>query len=252
MLSVVILTKNEEEMINDCLKQFQDWADEIIVIDDYSSDKTLEIAKKHTDKIYSLKEKSFAQKRNFGKAKAKEKWLLYIDADERLSSKLKNSIRKIIARSDKFSAYQINRINICLGKELKHTGYYPDYVARLFLKDRLSKWEGELHEHPLINGEIGKIKEELYHFAHRTIASMVLKTLEWSEIEAKMLYNAGHPEITWWRFPRIIIPAVLRRLFWQQGFRDGAVGWIESLFFGFSRFLTYARLWEMQKKRKND
>ncbi|MEK7112099.1 MAG: hypothetical protein AAB875_02115, partial [Patescibacteria group bacterium] len=126
----------------------------------------------------------------------------------------------------------------------------PDYVLRLIKKDSLLAWGGELHEQPKIKGEIEKLKNPLTHFSHRTLTEMVDKTNDWSEVEAKLLYNSGHPKMTWWRFL-----SVGAREFWERGikklgFLDGTVGMIEIIYQSFSRMITYAKLWEMQLKAK--
>lgn len=249
-LSVIILTRNEEKMIKDCLESIR-WADEIILVDSGSTDKTIEIAKKFGAKIIEVPSKKleYAKWRNKGLEEAKGDWILYLDADERVTPGLKKEIKQIISasKSENF-AHAIPRRNFYLGKEVRFGGAYPDYVKRLFKRDKLKKWEGRLHEEPVYEGELEHLKEPMVHLTHRDLSSMVEKTRRWSKIEAELLYQAKHPPVSWWRILRIMLGELWLRGIKQQGWRDGTVGWIEIIYQMFSRFITYARLWERQQK----
>ena len=241
-LSVIILTKNEEEMIGECLASVK-WADEIVLIDDQSDDKTCEIAKKYGAKVFSRKLKDFSDQRNFGAKQASSDWILYLDADERVTPKLAEEIKKAINNSH-FSAYRIVRKNFYFGQ----TWPYKEKVIRLFRKGNFTGWYGELHESPRFSGKLGEFESEIVHFAHRNLTSMVTKTIDWSEIEARLRFQAGHPPVYWWRFPRVMLTTFFDYYLKQGGFKVGTVGLIESLYQSFSIFITYARLWEKQKK----
>ncbi|MBI2066254.1 glycosyltransferase, partial [Candidatus Woesebacteria bacterium] len=143
---------------------------------------------------------NFSEKRNFGARKASGNWLLYVDADERVTPLLRKEIEKAVEGPQEISAYAIPRRNIFLGHEMRWGGWWPDYVLRLTKKDSLLGWEGELHEQPKIIGKVGKLREPLTHISHRSLAEMVDKTNDWSEVEARLLFEAGHPKMTWWRF----------------------------------------------------
>ena len=136
-ISALILTKDEEEMIDDCLKQLS-FADQIIVLDQNSRDKTVGIARKYTKDIFETKEEGFDKNRNTLAKMAKGDWLLYVDADERLNETLVKEIKTAIYE-DKYAAYYFPRKNIILGKWLRHTGFWPDYVPRLFRGTNLVK-----------------------------------------------------------------------------------------------------------------
>ncbi len=140
------------------------------------------------------------------------------------------------------------RSNIFLGREMRHGGWWPDYVLRLIKKDKLITWEGELHEQPKINAEIGKLKNPLVHTSHRSLEEMVEKTNQWSEIEAKLLFESGHPKMAWWRFISVGFREFWNRGIVKMGFLDGVQGIIEVIYQSFSRMITYAKLWEMQTK----
>lgn len=247
-ISTIVLTKNSEGLMADCLASVG-WSDEIVVIDDNSSDKTREMARKAGGKVFTFSG-NFSEKRNFGAKKASGDWLLYVDADERVTPLLHKEIEKTVEGALEISAYAIPRRNIFLRHEMKWGGWWPDYVLRLIKKDSLLGWEGELHEQPKIQGRVGKLKESLTHISHRSLTEMVDKTNEWSAVEAKLLYNSGHPKMTWWRFLSIGAREVWERGIKKLGFLDGTVGVIEIIYQSFSRMITYTKLWEMQIKEK--
>jgi len=249
-LSVIVITKNEEKMIKDCLASVQQLADEIIIVDTGSQDRTLKIAKKYTNKIFVCEKGSFSDWRNFGLKKSKKEWILYIDADERTTTSLCDEIKHKILNIKNIKAYAIPRRNFLLGKEMRYGGWFPDYAKRLFKRNKLLRWEGRLHEEPIFTGELGHLKEPMIHFTHRDLSSMIEKTSQWSKIEADLLYQANHPPVTWWRILRVMLTEFWLRGVKKQGWRDGTVGWIEIIFQMFSRFITYARLWELQKGEK--
>ena len=110
-------------------------------------------------------------------------------------------------------------------------------------------WKGILHESPIIDGEIGILDGFVLHYTHRDLSSMLAKTIQWSDYEARLRYDANHPKMTWWRFPRVMIPAFYNSFITQQGWKIGVIGFIESVFQMFSIFITYAKLWELQNKK---
>ncbi len=248
-ISVIILTHNEEPVILDCLESVK-WADEIVVVDHGSADKTLDIVKKFgVKKIVSTpNESNFSDRRNLGAKEANSGWLLYVDADERVTPELKNEILQIISN---YVAYAIPRKNIRLTKVLYHGGWWPDYVLRLMKKDKLIGWEGELHEQPRINGEVGKLKEAFIHFSHRgSFEHKLQTTINWSKIEARKMKEAGHPKMTTIRFITAMWREFYKRMIRYQAYKDGTEGVIEAFYQVFSVFISYARLWELQSQTK--
>jgi glycosyltransferase involved in cell wall biosynthesis len=246
-ISAVIIAKNEEKMIGDALKSIE-FCDEIILIDNGSTDKTKEIAEKAGAKIFELNTKDFAELRNLGLTKTSGDWILYLDADERVDEQLKSSIQQVLAEDSKFAAFFIRRNNFYLGN---HEWPYVERLERLFKKDKLKDWKGELHESPVVDGEKGRLdKGFILHFTHRDLESMVNKTIEWSDTEALLRYNAGHPKMSWWRFPRVMLGAFFNSYIKQGGYKAGTTGVIESIYQAFSMFITYAKLWELQNREK--
>lgn len=253
-LSAIIVAKDEEEMIGDCLESIK-WADEIILIDTGSTDKTCQIAKQYKAKIFEKTDGNFSDWRNFGAQKSTSEWLLYIDADERVTPLLRKEIQVLVKSWElgvgSYPAFAIPRRNIRLGKEMRFGGWWPDYVVRLMRKDKLRKWVGELHEQPEINGLMGKLKNALVHFSHRgSIEHKVSNTINWSKTEAKLLYQAGHPKMNVIRFLSAMGREFGDRMIKKQAWRDGKEGIIEAFYQVFSVFITYVRLWEIQNKIK--
>jgi len=251
-LSVIVIAKNEAKLIGDCLRSVVNFADEIVLVDSGSTDKTPQIAKKFGAKvIYLPSEKlEFARWRNIGLRQAKGEWVFYLDADEKFTPELKKEVKQIIAAKGKMhSAFAVPRRNFLLGKELHWGGWWPDYVKRFFRKKHLEKWAGRLHEEPIFVGSLGKLKSPLIHIQPEVIGPMLEKSIRWSKIEAELLYDAGHPPVVWWRIVRMFLTTLFDRLFKKQGFRDGTEGWIESIYQAFHTALVYMQLWEIQKKR---
>lgn len=253
-ISGVIVARNEERHIGECINSLA-FCDEIVVIDNDSTDATSKIAKKLGAKVFEFKkiasEGHFGAMREFAVSKTKGDWLLFVDADEKVTQKLKEEIlNKKRGDSSVFSAYAIPRRNILLGHEMHWGGWWPDYVLRLIRKDKLKGFKGELHEQANIDGDIGKLENPLIHTTHESLSEMVEKTNKWSEIEAKLMLTAKHPPMN---VPRFI--TAMFREFWYRaivklGFLDGPIGIIEIIYQVFSRFVSYSKLYELQIKTK--
>jgi glycosyltransferase involved in cell wall biosynthesis len=242
-LSAIVLAKNEEARIEGCLKGVS-WADEIIVIDSGSTDRTLAIAKKYNAKIIVHVTDNFSLLRTIGAKKATGKWLLYVDADERVTDDLRKEIMEV-TKAGARQAYVIPRLNYYLGVAWP----YKDGMVRLIAKRALVGWTGILHEHAEVRGKTGTLTNYFVHNTHRTLSEMVEKTNIWSEHEAELRFHARHPGISWWRILRVMATSFWDSFIRQGGWRAGTVGWIESIYQAFSIFITYAKLWELQQKK---
>ena len=255
-LSIIILAGNEETMIIDCLKSCN-WAKEIILVAANSTDNTINLAQKTIPNIKIVKthdeyNKNFSKWRNLGYKNSTKDWILYVDADERITPKLKNEIiQKINQSNNPTTHYAIPRANHYLGHRVRYGGSYPDYVKRLYLKEKFKGYKGILHEEPIIEGQIDHLKSNLLHFTHRDLTSMLNKTLVWTDMEAQALFQNNHPPVVWWRFIRMMLTKIWERLIKQQMWRDGATGFISVLFETYDTFIIYARLWEIQQKQNH-
>ena len=245
MLSVVIITKNEESRIKACLESVK-WADEIIVVDSGSEDNTLKIAREYTEKIFEVNLQDFSSLRNLATEKASGDWILFVDADERVLESLKEEIEAMISFSD-YSAYAISRKNIIFGQEVKYGPFWPDWVVRLFKKDSFEEWVGQVHETLKFKGDLGYSKNSLLHLTHRNIDQIILKSLEWSKIDAKLRFASKHPKMSGWRFLRIFVTEIFNQGVLRKGFFNGTVGVMDSILQAFSLYITYVRLWQLQQ-----
>lgn len=245
-ITALIITKNEEKNIAKAIKTV-DWCDEILVVDTGSTDKTVGEAKKSGAKVISLgsSKPDYAAWRNKGAKKGRGDWLLYVDADEEVSKALKSEIKGEL-KTTQFAAFDIPRKNYILGKWMRHGGQWPDKVLRLIRKDSLVGWKGVLHEQPKIKGKLGHLANPLIHHKHDNLEDMVTKTNMWSEVEAKLMFDAGHPPMNVFRFTTAALREFWKRMIVQMAFLDGPKGIIYALYQVFSRFVSYAKLWEMQ------
>ena len=245
MISAIVITKNEQDRIKACLESIK-WVDEILVLDNGSSDDTIEIAKKYTKNVFSFEGLDFSSLRNKGKEKASNEWVLYVDSDERVLNPLRMEILQFID-ADEFSALAISRKNIIFGKRVDYGPFKKDWVIRLLKKKEFEGWIGKVHEYPKFKGKLGYSKNSLLHLTHRNLDQIVLKSLEWSKIDSKLRFDSNHPKMTGWRFLRILFSELFNQGIKKKGFFSGTVGVMDSVLQAFSMFLSYVRLWQMQR-----
>lgn len=246
MISAVILTKDEAHMIANCINSCRPLADEIIVIDNGSADNTVEIALQKGAQVHVSMNMSFAHRRELGASLTKGEWILYVDADERVTPELAQEIKQVVSTDTTHAGYVINRKDYYFGQE--RPLFSP--MHRLFKKASLKGWEGELHETPLVEGPVGHLTHYFLHFTHTDIDSMFKNTMSWSTKEARLRFHANHPPVVWWRLPRVFFTGFWNSFVTQKGYTCGTAGWIEAMYQGCSLFFTYAKLWEMQNDNK--
>lgn len=247
MLSAIVITKNEEAVIGDCLKSLA-IADEIIVTDSGTTDRTNAIAQTFNAKIVPTTGTGYSDWRNDGLAASHGDWILYLDADERLSPQLQDEIASLINSHTTNSAFELPRKNIFLGKPMRHGGWGNDSVIRLFRRTALSHYANPLHEQPVFSGSLGKLQHSIIHLSHRDLSSMLKKTLVFTSHEAQARYQINHPPMAIWRFARVMITEFWLRFIRLSAWRDGPEGIIDGLFQVFNSFVIYARLWELQQR----
>lgn len=241
-ISAIIISKNEEDQIKECIDSLN-FVDEIVVIDNYSEDNTVQIAKQSGARVYELQGADFSYLRNFAKEKAKNQWLIYVDADERVSPELAKEILNTIDENS-YGAYKLKRVNYFLGQVwVRH-----EEMIRLIRKENLVGWQGALHETAIVSGTVGILENSLLHFTHRDITEMVEKTNQWSAIESQLMFKNNHPKMSALRFLKIILSTFWKNYLNNEGYKAGQAGMIESIYQAFSSFITYAKLWEKQNK----
>lgn len=249
-LSVIIIAKNEQEMIKTCLESVK-WAEEIVLVDNGSTDKTADIAKDSGARVVRFLSDDFSKTRNKGMKEAKGEWVLYVDADERVLKSLREEILEIISSSN-FSAFALSRKNIIFGKYVDYGPYKKDWIIRLFKKSDFESWVGRVHEYGKFKGKLGYTNNSLLHLTHRDLDHFIGKALEWSKIDARLRLEAGHPKMTAWRFLRVFKTESIVQLIKRRGLLGGTIGVIDALLQVFSFFMTYVRLWEMQQVKPLD
>ncbi len=265
LLSVVISAYNEEAKIKDCLESVN-WADEIILIDNSSTDKTVEIAKKYTSKIFTRPNNPMLNvNKNYGFSKASGNWILSLDADERVTPQLREEIGNLSrltldsAAAGKFEignsnvvGYWIPRKNIIFGKWMQHTGWYPDYQLRLFKKEIGKFPEEHVHEMVHVEGETEHLHEPLLHYNFETIDQFLRKHLTiYSTNEAEQIIKNGYSfhYLDAIRFP---LKEFLSRFFAREGYKDGLHGLIISMLMGFYHFVIFIKIWEKQGFKEHE
>lgn len=245
-ISVLILAKNEEEMIADCISQL-DFAGEIIVLDQSSTDRTAQIAEHLGAKVYVTDEEDFSENRNLLKNKSKHEWLLYLDADERINQVTINEILQKTNENNN-DAFYFPRKNIMLGKWLKHGGWWPDYVPRLFKKNALVKWTGEVHESPVIEGTYRYMTNHITHITARSVSQMFNKSIKWAKIEAGLYKKANAQPITKVKITKAIVSEFTKRYIVKKGFLDAKIGFIQAIYQSLHAAIVLTYLWEIQNK----
>lgn len=247
-LSVAIIAYNEEHNIERALKSVA-WADEIVVVDSESSDKTVEISCRYTNKVIIHPWQGHIAQKNFALAQTTNEWVLSIDADEEVSSELANSIKKIFAEGPKFNGYTVKRRVFYLGKWIRHSGWYPDYRIRLVKKEK-AHWGGEsVHDTLEVTGSVGKIEDgDLYHYSYRDLSDHIAKIVSYTTTMAKNKFEVGK-RAHW--YDMLFRPAFsfFKKYFYQLGFLDGSHGFIICALTSYYVFLKYLKLWELQRSK---
>jgi glycosyltransferase involved in cell wall biosynthesis len=244
-ITAVIITKNEEEMLANCIETVQ-WCDTVLVIDNGSEDKTVDIAEKMGATVKKVTTNSFADQRNVALQTVKTDWIFYIDADERVTPQLSQEILVQMETSNA-GALTMIRQNMMYGKFFEHGGWSGEKVTRAFRTQSLKKWKGEIHESPEFEGEEVHLHLPLLHFTHRSTIDGLKKTISWTPREAKLLAEAGIAPITVVTIFRKGFMEFFRRAVLKQGSKDGMEGWIEAIIQGINRMLVYIQVWEMQQ-----
>lgn len=251
ILTSVVLTRNEEKNIVGCLESIK-WSNEIIVIDDNSEDRTVENAQKFGANVFKHSlDDDFSRQRNFGLSKAKGNWLLFVDADERVSDELKNEIIDLTTQSDRIrqlNAYFIKRTDFMWGKELKHGETGNIKLLRL-AKKGCGKWKGKVHEKWLVRGKVGQLKNPLYHYPHQSMTEFLKKISYYTDLRVKELCEKK-VKAQWWSI--ILYPKAkfIVNYFIKRGFLDGISGLIHALMMSFHSFLVRGKLWIWKGKEE--
>jgi glycosyltransferase involved in cell wall biosynthesis len=244
-ISAVVITKNEELNIKECLETLR-WADEIIIIDSNSTDNTTEIAAKFTDKIFLIDSDVFSEKRIMSFEKCSNDWILFLDADERLTPELQEELININPAID-IKGYRINRRNYYFGQWLKHSGVYPDKHIRLFNKQFANITPRIIHEGVEINGNVAELSGEMIHYSFRDMTHMIDKINLYSTLEAREKLE-NNKQISKLGVFTHAVSTFLRVYISRKGFKDGSGGFFISFCYSMVSFLSLLKLLKLQKK----
>jgi glycosyltransferase involved in cell wall biosynthesis len=242
-VSVVIVTYNEERNIEDALRSAADF-DEIIVVDSFSTDRTIEICKRFTDKVYQHEWSGYAKQKQKAVDYAVSPWVLILDADERITEELREEIAGIIERTDQ-DGFLVRRKNYFLGKWIRHGGWWPDSTLRLFKKGKGSLEDREVHEKVLIRGSVRNLDGCLEHYTYRTISDYIRKMDIYATLAAREIRKkSGRPGIV----AMLMKPCFtfLKMYILRLGFLDGIHGMLLAVLYGCYTFLKYAKAWELE------
>lgn len=252
-LSVAIITLNEETNIGQCLNSVS-FADEIVIVDSGSRDRTCEIAKKYTDKVFFKAFKGFGDQKQYAADQTIGEWILSLDADERVSQELRDSLLSLMrADTDRiaFEGYLINRRNVYLGRPIRHCGWYVP-ILRLFRKGSGRFNEKLVHEEIKVDGPVGRLKGDILHVPYRDVFHHLEKMRLYASLDAQEVLAKGR-KIIGWRAPAHLLgrPSwkFIEKYIIQQGFREGIHGLVLSLMAALGVFLIYVHCWHLQRQR---
>lgn len=249
-LSVVLMTNNEEARIATCLDRVVDWADELVLIDDLSTDRTVEIARRYTDKIFSYpSEDDHYQQWNRGIDRATSDWILHIDADELVTPQLKTAIHRILEDAQGYSAFEIMRKNFFLGHPMRYGGWYHRHLI-LFRRERARCVGKGIHVRLRVDGKIGFLEADIEHYPFTTISQFVDRQNHYTTVEARVMGEEQRTVPVRTILYQMSVRPV--KLFWKfyvkkQGYREGTYGLVFSLLYAFVHFLLWAKYWELMR-----
>lgn len=240
--SVIVITKNEAKNIEPCLRSVS-FSDDIVVVDAESSDSTVTIARQFTERIFVKPWFGFAAAKQFAVSQTKHDWVVWLDADERVMPELAAEIQQVIGTGTAHSALTVARRAYFLGKWIKHSGWYPGRVVRLFNKHHARFNDAAVHEGLEVNGSIGELQHDLLHYTDPNIYHYFAKFNRYTTLATEGLEKKGKNfKLTdviirpWWQFMRMYLI--------RLGFLDGVEGFILALFSSAYVFTKYAKLWE--------
>jgi glycosyltransferase involved in cell wall biosynthesis len=244
-ISVIVIAKDEEKNISDCLHSVA-WADELIVVDSGSNDRTFEIARQFTDKVFIRKWEGYVPQKKYALSLAKNDWVLSLDADERITPELKDEILKLSPSN--FSGFKIRRKNFLIKKEITSCGWEKDYQLRLLKKDKTSLSDRLVHEKFIVDGEVSTLNNPMLHYTFSSFSDYLNKINYYTGLKAQELFKKKK-RIGGWTIFSHTISAFFAFFISRKGFKDGVYGLIISLLHSVSTMMNYIKLWELQNKK---
>lgn len=254
-IAAVIMTKNGEDLVEGTLKSVRDWVDEIVVLDGYSTDRTVEICRRYTDKVYQNRWDGyrFCTERNLGTSKATADWCLHIDPDERATPEFRDAALRFLASGSPHAAMEFRKKNFFLGRWMKHGGWYH-YSLHLFRRTK-AHYDGVIHERLIVDGTVGRLEAPIEHYPFTSIGQFVRRHNGYSSREASQLLEE-QGRLPAQRVDYEIRRKPLKRFFKfyvrKRGILDGVHGFVFSVLFAWVHFINWAKYWELLNQPSGD
>ena len=238
LLSLCLITYNEEQNLEECLKSFASIANEIVILDSGSSDRTQEIAERYGTNFFVAPFEGFGRQKQHAIDLTTGSWVFVVDADERATPALVEEIRTVLASESPLDGYEVNRVNFFLGKPILHSGWAPDHVLRLFRKGAGRTSDNLVHEEILVSGRVGRLCASLHHYTYRTLGDYLKKAARYAALSSReKLKKGSKPGLL-----KILLdpPFVFIKMYvLKQGFRDGKEGFFLAILYGFYTAIKY-------------
>lgn len=247
-ISATIITLNEEKHLGQCLESLRTVVDEVLIVDSGSLDETLTIAKRSGARAVVRPWAGYSDQKNFAASLALNDWILSVDADECLSPALRESILAVKESSPSVAAFEVPRKAFYLGRWIKHSGWYPDYKKRLYLRTRAT-WEGNfVHEALRVDGPVSRLQGDLLHYTCETLSEHLRSLDRYTTLAAEELWSRGR-RANLFEAVASASGSFVKSYLLKQGFRDGAQGLLIAGFASYYNFAKHAKLWELQQKQ---
>jgi glycosyltransferase involved in cell wall biosynthesis len=249
-ISAAIIVYNEEDNISELCETLS-WADEIVIVDSASTDRTVELAQRYTDKIYQRDFRGFQDKHEYADSMTSGDWIFWIDADERVTPELRSSIEHLreMGGNELADGYRIARRTWYEGRWIKHGGWYPDFQMRLYRKAG-SYWDGVApHQTARVRGRVETLDGELLHYTKRDLSEHHRVTERYASLAAEFLADRGETA-SGSKIFFSSVAAFVRTYLLKQGFRDGVPGLMIAMFTAYGVFLKYAKVWERNNLKR--
>jgi len=249
-LTVVVITHNEEKNIADALRSAS-WADELVVVDSFSTDKTVDTCRRFTERVYQEKWRGFSGQKSYAVGLATNDWVFVLDADERITDGLAAEITGLMRKGPDKDGYRCARRNHFIGREIRFGGWYPDYSVRLFNRKKGAFRDRAVHEAVEVDGEVGYLDNPMLHYTYDSVSDYLKRMDRYSALAAEEMHKAGRKAGLMDLTVRPLL-TFLKMFLVKQGIRDGWHGLVLAALYSCYTFSKYAKLWELEETNVRD